>query len=199
MTKWVMLLLVCFCLTALGFWQLNRAEQKEVWLQYATQPEEIRGYWVDKSFLLDNQIRQGQMGYQRFTPFQTTSGTWVMVNQGWVKGNVSRTVLPDLSPLPSGLQTLTGCFFPASINRWVPRPLETPLLSPLIWPVRFQKWDWALFEQILGQPLSRKVLYLKDFPAPATSPQKHRAYAIQWFLLALILPFLVYFRVVAPA
>jgi surfeit locus 1 family protein len=163
-------------------------------LQHATQTVQVTGHWIDKPFLLDNQINQKQMGYQHFTPFKTTTGILIMVNQGWVRGNANRTILPDLPPLPVGLQTLTGCFFPASINRWVSRPLETPLTSPPTWPIRFQKWDWALFEQVLEQPLMREVLYLKNFPAPSTSPQKHRAYAVQWFLLALVLPILVYFR-----
>lgn len=92
-------------MTNLGFWQLNRAQEKEQLLvlladdriteveskiqlkelpQYAN--IEIKGHFLQApQLLLDNQINNQVVGYHVFTPFEIDSlNTTIMVNRGWI-------------------------------------------------------------------------------------------------------------------
>lgn len=108
-------------LLALGMWQLDRSEQKQVLLQLQEQAGatqllklstaiedktdrlryrrvEVSGrYDVAHQFLIDNQINGGKTGYFVLTPLVLTGETKaVLVNRGWIPQNPDRTVLPDL-------------------------------------------------------------------------------------------------------
>ncbi|MCF6319081.1 MAG: SURF1 family protein [Proteobacteria bacterium] len=92
-------------MTNLGFWQLNRAQEKEQLLvlladdkiteinnktqlkdllQYANIV--IQGQFLSApQLLLDNQIDEGVVGYHVFTPFVIEGlDTTIMVNRGWI-------------------------------------------------------------------------------------------------------------------
>jgi len=89
----------------LGFWQLNRAEEKEQILtlladdritlveqtaQIKNLPEYanvvLRGHYLNSpQLLLDNQVNAQQLGYHVFTPFVLDEmNLYIMVNRGWV-------------------------------------------------------------------------------------------------------------------
>jgi surfeit locus 1 family protein len=95
-------------MTFLGFWQLDRAKEKEHMLklladeslttltqrkQLKQLPQyahiEIQGHYLDApQFLLDNQIDNQVVGYHVFTPFQIDDlNTIILVNRGWVAKN----------------------------------------------------------------------------------------------------------------
>jgi surfeit locus 1 family protein len=109
-------------LLALGAWQLDRAEQKRVFLKLQEQGEvtetlhlstaienntealryrkvEATGsYDESHQFLIDNQISAGKAGYFVLTPFILQGeAKAVLVNRGWIPLNQDRSVLPDLS------------------------------------------------------------------------------------------------------
>src|SRR5690606_12915045 len=94
-------LLLLPLLLGLGFWQLDRAEQKRAWLAQlaaaaqqeavnlnAVQPDypavaqrrvEARGrYDADRQLLLDNQIRAGRQGYLVLTPLRLAGSEWAV-------------------------------------------------------------------------------------------------------------------------
>ena len=109
-------------LMALGFWQLNRAEQKKVFFEQQkqglvsakvlvlsdiiaeggealryTKVQVLGHYDVEHQFLLDNQMHEGQVGYCVLTPFVLAGQTKaVLVNRGWIPLNKDRSVLPVL-------------------------------------------------------------------------------------------------------
>lgn len=121
-------------LLALGFWQLDRAHQKEalyakfqhrrvldpvnmnttttqninagnlLWRRVT-----VRGvYDSGVNYLLDNQVMNGQPGYFIYTPFRPVPGTSrVLVNRGWLPADPDRSRLPEL-PTPSGPVKLDG-------------------------------------------------------------------------------------------
>ena len=119
-------------LISLGFWQLNRAEQKRSLLNIQQQAQkkdtvELKSvldndiatyryrqitltgtYDPQHQFLLDNQIQKGKAGYFVLTPFRIDKlNKSVLVNRGWLPSNKDRRILPDISisTLP---QHLTG-------------------------------------------------------------------------------------------
>lgn len=122
----------------LGFWQLDRAEQKSelaaVWDNRQSQPaipldalwsaaaDELayRPVMVTGQFdpqhylLLDNRIQQGKFGYEVVAVFnlQGAGDRRVLVNRGWLAGDAARRELPKVSQ-PDGLQTLTGTLYVA--------------------------------------------------------------------------------------
>jgi len=92
-------------MTNLGFWQLNRAQEKEQLLillandnitsiSQAQQIKDLPQYSNIKLYgkllqspqlLLDNQIENQQVGYHVFTPFYVYEmNLYVMVNRGWI-------------------------------------------------------------------------------------------------------------------
>ncbi len=167
-------------------------------------PAHLKGYWIpEKQFLWDNQMHEGQFGYQVLSLFQLNDmpDMYLLVNRGWIKGDLNRKILPTLPPLPPASQTIEGRFFNPQTNPMIKKALETDNIS---WPLRFQKMDWALFESLVGHPLYPQILYLNEgaentfvtkHPKPPITAEKHKAYAIQWFGLAGVFILLLFLKI----
>lgn len=97
--------------STLGFWQLDRAEQKRAVQAAFTdsgerlmvtgdasyplyQPLAATGHYLDeRQFLIDNVILDGRIGYFVVTPFEyEESGPLLLVNRGWVAKDPARNV-----------------------------------------------------------------------------------------------------------
>ncbi|USE36647.1 SURF1 family protein [Endozoicomonas sp. SCSIO W0465] len=208
-------------LVALGFWQLSRYEQK-LMLEQAYEsrhaldpfslsqvqrhndplylPFTVSGRFDrDRYFLLDNQVYQGEVGYELFMPFLTDGGEWLLVNRGWIVAG-DREVLPKVVTDPGHL-VLIGFAY---------KPLGKPfMLAEDVWeegwPKRIQAFDslkiseaieheTADFFMVLraGQPgveqIRPMVINLKS--------EKHLGYAFQWFAMALALLLLYGFQMI---
>lgn len=108
-------------LLKLGFWQLDRADQKsrmeasyishlsddpdpindllaaKDWHSAEWRSVKADGEFASTNILLDNQIVDGTAGYFVFTPFKlSASPLWVMVNRGWVPMGNSRSQIPPV-------------------------------------------------------------------------------------------------------
>lgn len=117
---------------SLGFWQLQRAEEKTALATAFTQrqaqrpallselrdkpaaslayiPVQLSGTFMrDEYFLLDNRISGGRFGYEVLGILQLSDGSGtVLVNRGWIAGDSSRRQLPEVPPV-SGRVGLTG-------------------------------------------------------------------------------------------
>ncbi|MCK5888615.1 MAG: SURF1 family protein [Methylococcales bacterium] len=109
-------------LVSLGFWQLGRADEKEVLLAKQAQAalenprdllflmgQEIDAlryrkasvtgvYETEHQYLIDNQIMNGRAGFFVMTPLKIEGvQSAVLVNRGWVPLNQDRQILPDIS------------------------------------------------------------------------------------------------------
>jgi len=113
-------------LIALGFWQLDRAGQKQALEQtyqarQASTPIDLLTaagkfareemlwrrvrmhgeYLEDKQYLLDNQVKGGKPGYLIFSPFRLADRqTVVLINRGWLPAASERKILPEIPPSP---------------------------------------------------------------------------------------------------
>ncbi len=199
--------------TGLGRWQLNRADEKadmlEAFRQRTESPAvalpvrlEEPAQWryrkvhttavplPERQFLLDNQVHGNRAGFNVLTPFRSASGTLFLVDRGWVPLSTSRRDLPDLS-IPKEAMPLEGRIY---------TPYQKPFSlggmddGELGWPRIIQFLDFEILGQRLGEPLQPFTLrldpalehgYLRDWPITAVSPDKHIAYAFQWFALAV--------------
>lgn len=196
---------------ALGNWQLQRAEQKSARLlavEQAAQTAQVDLQQVIRSdidnmldmpvnfegsvdaehfFLLDNKIHKGRVGYQVLAPMQTDSGT-VMTNFGWVAGTGSRDILPSMK-IDTEKARYAGIISLPLDNIMVK---ETAVIDGK-WPKVLQQTDLNVIQQhYKKQVLPFVVLltaeensrFVRDWQPVVMAPEKHIAYAAQWFLLA---------------
>lgn len=196
---------------ALGNWQLQRAEQKTARLlavEQAAQTVQVDLQQVIRNdidnmldmpvnfegavdaehfFLLDNKIHKGRVGYQVLVPMQTDSGT-VMTNFGWVAGTGSRDILPSVK-IDTEKTRYAGIISLPLDNIMVK---ETAVIDGK-WPKVLQQTDLNVIQQhYKKQVLPFVVLltaeensrFVRDWQPVVMAPEKHMAYAAQWFLLA---------------
>ncbi|CAD6876470.1 SURF1 family protein [Methylomonas fluvii] len=182
--------------------QASNAEALDITRQVGIDSEVLRyrpvlvsgHYDAPHQILIDNQTLNGKPGYLVLTPFLPDSGQpGILVNRGWVPLGASREVLPDIG-ISLVAQQVRG-----RINRF-PEPglkLKGAEIPGETWPVRVQVIDSQLLADKLGYALADYQIELDSAQpdgyqrqwkiAVAIPPEKHRAYAVQWFGLALTL------------
>ncbi len=177
-SNWKILLLVVIMLPLLlrlGFWQLQRGEEKQLLQQqYQQQGEQapvalsavdiealvasseplyqrvrFTGRFDNQRLvLLDNRIYNGVVGYEVLAPFTTNAGQTLLVNRGWIEGSPDRRQLP-LVPAVTGEVELLG-------------KLHVPLGQPVLlandkwsdqWPLVVQWEDMQRLSTVLGMDL----------------------------------------------
>ncbi|TMP25260.1 hypothetical protein CWB99_20975 [Pseudoalteromonas rubra] len=212
---------VCTCL-ALSVWQWQRAAQKSYLIekrQSDQAPHEfnaltdlqnqaalegkqfrIRGYFDESRYwLLDNQIVDGLPGYDVVALFRPEyRDEWLVVNLGFVPATQSRTVLPKVE-LPALQQTIDVEF---KIGKWAGFTLATQPDLNATQPQLLQYLDHAFFISQTQRSVAPTLAYvsrpvttaiLPHYEAVVMGPEKHRAYALQWFLLAVAAMIIPYF------
>lgn len=157
-------------------------------------------YDGSKQFLIDNQIVKGKAGYFVMTPFiLKNSDKAVLVNRGWLPANPDRNVLPDIAfkdgqsvnikgrinTFPSVGLKLDGAEIPSEGWPSVVQLAEAPALS--------KKLGRELFSfQVELDPEGAEGYTRNWQKSNLMPPEKHIAYATQWFGLALTLSILFF-------
>lgn len=202
-------------LVSLGFWQLDRAEQKRDLRSafadaMATDPRQTRGveaiesarrfepvafdarYVPERQALLDAQVHAGRAGYRVWTPAEMDGGGWVIVDRGWVPGAADRTVLPDID-VGDARRAIRGFVAP------LPEPgirLGAGDAGDPSWPRRLTWPDGAALARTWGREMPERIVllhpadpdgYVREWDPVAIPPERHTAYALQWFALAAAL------------
>jgi surfeit locus 1 family protein len=204
---------LCFLplLVYLGFWQLQRADQKATLLEkWAVQQQSLRipinevsssspeyapvvfeaRFDQDRYWLQEGKTYQGRSGYMILMLAHTKTQRY-LVNRGWVPADPNREILPSIAT-PSSTVRLTGSLKRPSLN-----PLTDEKNNPVRgWPHRILEIDLSNMQQQYGEPIEGWVIELDQadpsaFAVPTrqvpVTPEKHRAYAIQWFSMAVTL------------
>ncbi|MGB0545514.1 MAG: SURF1 family protein [Candidatus Pseudothioglobus sp.] len=200
-------------LLSLGLWQLERADQKRTIeaaiLNANTGPVELiangrelldkeyydvrlqGNYLSDKQFIYDNQIVDQVSGYYVLTPFILTDQLGViLVNRGFIPWNGQRERLADIAV--------------DSVSRDIKVQVSSPIKRMELkatdvsrqFPVLIQAIDFDVLEEVsklkfvkvvgLLDPSSSDG-YVRKWEPYTGSIEKHIGYAIQWFLMALVL------------
>ncbi|MCH8492917.1 MAG: SURF1 family protein [Idiomarina sp.] len=208
-------LLAIAVMVKLGFWQIDRGQEKQAIIdryeaseqqfvlhadniaQAAMRPDsEVRvtaTLHPEYVFYIDNQIHQGRAGYHVLALATSTdlNPYLLPVNLGWIPGERSRAQLPNLS-LPTEPVTVVGR---------VRLPAENPFMlgeqnftEQPGWPLRIQYPELDKMAQALNLPLASFMVlqspdaefgYVREWPVVVMTPHRHYAYAVQWFGLAL--------------
>lgn len=205
--------LVLPLLTALGFWQINRAKQTQAYLdslqagRHAAavnlntgQPDysvvhhrvaTARGrYDSTHQFLLDNQISKGSVGYHVLTPLRLGDGSpAILVDRGWVPASFDRKVLPAVS-VKEVERSVSGI---VDKGPSVGIRLGKAYMGGGSWPRRIAYVDFSYIAQALPYQVAPYLIrldpraadgFVREPPKPAMGPEKNLGYAAQWFAMA---------------
>jgi cytochrome oxidase assembly protein ShyY1 len=144
-------------------------------------------YDPDHTLLVRNRPFDGQIGFHVLVPFVTAAGPALLVDRGWVPAGENATVVPDVPRPPPGEVAVTVRVRPSE-------PASTTGTPPRGQVTRI---DVSTIRQDLPYPayggygeLTREEPQPRDSPArldlPELSTGPHLAYAVQWFLFALM-------------
>ncbi len=163
----------------------------------AYQPVRVSGEFIgDEYFLLDNRIFDGRFGVEVLGIMALDgSAGLVLVNRGWLAADPGRRAQPAV-PRVKGRVELTGHVYVAPD---APFTLGEQQMGTA-WPITLQNLEMAkilpLLEASNRGPVFRYPVRLAagepgalavDWQLVNTSPEKHRAYAAQWFTMAAVL------------
>jgi len=205
---------------ALGFWQLDRAQQKTaalaeqaarhqqgpVYFQQLALVDDaelnrlqvfLEGEYVQgRDFVLDNRIRNGTVGYEALSVFTEIGGQSVLVNRGWIKAPRIRDQLPEIPAVRGPVTLHAQVYVPPADRR------DPSLYAQSGWPKRVQALSVTEMGELADVPLYDYILLLDasspgaldaQWPVVNMPPDKHRAYAAQWFLMAVALTLITVF------
>ena len=194
----------------LGFWQVHRGEAKQALIDgfsngaQLTLEEAVRTgaryaristtgrFDTQRSILLDNVVLAGRVGVHVFTPFQTFSGETILVNRGWKPMAADRRSLPEVwtPAVPLGIRGILAP--PPAQGR---RLGSADDLSGDAWPKLVTYLDIPSVAAAIDTDLPDWIVWLdSDDPSGfegrhwspvVMTPERHRAYAVQWFALAV--------------
>ena len=200
-------------LVSLGLWQLDRADQKRTIeaaiVNAKTGPVELiangrelldkeyydvrlqGNYLSDKQFIYDNQIVDQVSGYYVLTPFILTDQLGViLVNRGFIPWNGQRERLADIAVDSASREIKVQVSSP--IKRMELKATDVSRQFPVL----IQAVDFDVLEEVsklkfvkvvgLLDPSSSDG-YVRKWEPYTGSIEKHIGYAIQWFLMALVL------------
>lgn len=211
---WSMLILAIVFISLfvrLGFWQIQRANEKtQMIVAQKTQEKQkpvqwtkkqklplqyerivLKGNYLSQVFLLDNQHHQHQFGYDVLSPIELSDGSVIMVDRGWVPGEMTRRVFPNIQT-PKGLVKMQGSAYFPSKNQWVLGPVLEGKANKMI---ILERVDEQLISQILQKTVSPFIIrldkqdtngFVREWETVSMPPQRHLAYALQWFVMALV-------------
>ena len=200
-------------LASLGLWQLDRANEEraiEASIQKANTGTielisdenrllekeyyqvRLKGqYLSNKQFIYDNQIVDQVSGYYVLTPFklENQSGT-IVINRGFIPWNGDREKLADISI------DITKSEIKVQISKPIKRIELKPSEVSNNFPTLIQAVDLVKMSEIAGVNFSSMVGlldasmddgFVRKWEPYTGSIEKHIGYAVQWFLMAIVL------------
>ncbi|MGI9292685.1 MAG: SURF1 family protein [Pseudomonadales bacterium] len=213
----VLVLLLLPLLVGLGFWQLQREQEKLQILarfqaRLAETPAAIESLAVQNdlawrrvtlsgefdanhTYLLDNQIRAGRVGFDVLQPFSVRGGQMlVWVNRGWLEGKRLRSELPAVKT-PAGQIEVNGYIYVPDGNAFSLEDTDSALNQG--WPRVIQSVSvpglaaganaGQVFAHVVRLSDNSPAALQADWPTISVQPAKHRGYAVQWFCMAVAL------------
>lgn len=198
--------------TALGVWQLDRAEQKEAWAarqaELARAPAlriengrslaqgiELRQVEAYGRFepagvvWLDNRVRRGVVGYEVVMPLRILgSEARVLVNRGWIAGTGDRQRLPVVKTSEGDLTVSGRAVIPGKRIY----ELGGDAAQGRVWQnLTIERYRARVGLDVLPFMIEQSNDtgddLLREWPTPDRGADVNRSYAIQWFALAVLI------------
>lgn len=185
-------------LIGLGIWQLYRAQEKLTILKMPHKRLKITGNYLSYTIFLDNQYYNHLIGYHILNPLILSNGTMVLVNRGFIAAGSQRLDLPQIT-IPQSKQVIIGqIYYPEMRGVILGEIIEKQQLHFII----LERLDLKIISNILHRDLAHNnsiapfILrldkhaangYIRDWVMVAMPPERHYAYALQWFAMASVL------------
>ena len=212
------LLFLSLCLfplmIALGFWQLDRADEKQRILNqynanqqaspagveglYSRTNLQYRSAWLEgeldakRRIILDNRVENGKPGYEILEALNVAGmGQMILVNRGWVPASLDRNILPKIEAVEDQVK-FRGVLY-QSLGGY---RLDDGISQVAEWPARVGWITAERAEELFAESFFPYQLRLdQDSPdalqtgwaTVSVQPAKHTGYAVQWFAMALVL------------
>jgi len=204
-------LLVAGIMISLGIWQLERADEKTrlmaTWEEHgalkAIKLDDIEigdnslyrhvlvtGHFEPNYFLLNNQFRQGKVGFDVISPLRLANGGRVLVNRGWISASQNITDLPKVETPEQNVQLVGRLNLLPSVGyklKYIDTPGWPKLVQYLDAKLLANWFDAKIVAQIIQLDAAQDYGFNREWPGFSTHPEKHQAYALQWFLMATVL------------
>ncbi len=207
----VLVVFVCSLLIYLGLWQLERASFKQERLQKMTDLKASKSFYIsdlpavveerqdlpismlgniveDHRWYIENIIVGGVLGVDVIVLFDVVGeDKFVFVNLGWLPVNLQRQPLAE-HKLVSKIITLEGV-----VRNYAENYFMSDEVISTSWGLSLQQVNPVKLAQSLGIEAFDFIVLIESeqelankthWQAVVMSPEKHRAYAVQWFLLA---------------
>ena len=207
----VLISLTVWGLLSLGFWQLDRAEEKRgiesTIVAAQSNPAQLveaneildkehyrvllNGYFdTNKQFIYDNQIVKGNAGYYVLTPFVLNAQTAILVNRGFVPWYGKRGELVDIKidGHPSTIEV--GLIKPKQRIELESQEIDTTfpiLIQSLDHDQLSQLSNYQIIPMLAQLDVKASNGFFRQWKPFYGSVDKHLGYALQWFLMALVL------------
>lgn len=198
--------LVMFC--ALSVWQYERGQEKIELIALTEEKANLQGerltpdlavvngdpirargsFKSDKIFLLDNRVLNGRVGYEVVQLFEDSSGIGVLVNRGFLAGQLKRSELPVIPQPISVPQSIRGHAYLTEMQ--VPAANLSGEGSP--WVIQVVKpndmeaiAEVSLFSHVIRLEEGHPDALPRYWPVTIMSPERHFGYAFTWLIMAI--------------
>ena len=204
---YIFLLLLIYCFASLGFWQLDRAKEKDTLNEaYVSETSYLKirddlaideyqqiqsngEYITEKQIIIDNIIRNGQLGQMIISPFEISSELpLLLVNRGWIKKNINSNEKPDINinVMINSVKGRSG-----NLPKMAIRDSEA-FSESIAWPMlgtypKINEIEILLERKILPYilllDLEEENGFQRNWEPRISSTSTNYGYAIQWFLM----------------
>ena len=195
----------------LGHWQTNRAEEKQALQdrldglanqtrsrmppllvkadEFTQRKVEVFGVFLnEKTIFIDNRVYRKRPGYHVITPLRINgSDILVAINRGWAAADPRREILPKVPEL-IGTQAVQGIAVKplARVYELSHENVVGPVKQNIALDRLLAEWGMALQPVVLQQTNDTGDGLVRDWPRPDTGADTHRAYALQWYVMAAV-------------
>jgi surfeit locus 1 family protein len=208
----LLILIVVAVTVRLGFWQRDRAHQKEALqahiTQYENAPAETLGatpiplkdiefhrvratgqFMTEQVVYLDNRPYNDQAGFYVVMPFKLRDGGYVLVNRGWLPRNADVRTAMEPYDTPKGDIEIEGI-----ARADASRAFELGQGGSAAHQKIRQNLDVHKYAAETGLPLQPFVIQqvsddgdklVRDWPAPTTGIERNYGYMFQWWGMAV--------------
>ncbi len=147
-------------------------------------------YLADREIILSARSQAGRSGHNVLTPLVTRAGTTVVVDRGWVPIDVDGPPVVGAEP-PDGVVRVVG-MLRRSETYGPLGPVDTvpfERIGRIDLPILAERLDLDLIPMyvvLVDQEPAQEGELPIPLPPPQLSEGPHKAYAVQWFLFALV-------------